>query len=56
MLWWMKNGEDTQGLARFLSRLDRLAFGMRILAIGGSKRRRRFDARRPLENHVENDV
>jgi hypothetical protein len=44
MLWWMKNGEDTQGLARFLSRLDRLAFGIRILAIGGSKRRRRFDA------------
>jgi hypothetical protein len=44
MLWWLKNGEDTQGLARFLSRLDRLAFGMRILAIGGSKRRRRFDA------------
>jgi hypothetical protein len=44
MLWWLRNGEDTQGLARFLRRLDRLAFGIRILAIGGSKRRRRFDA------------
>jgi Protein of unknown function DUF262/Protein of unknown function (DUF1524) len=44
MLWWLRNGEDTQGLARFLRRLDRLAFGIRILAIGGSKRRRKFDA------------
>jgi hypothetical protein len=44
MLWWLRNGQDTQGLARFLRRLDRLAFGIRILAIGGSKRRRKFDA------------
>lgn len=43
MLWWLKHGADTEGLARFLGRLDRLAFGLRILAIGGSKRRRRFD-------------
>jgi hypothetical protein len=42
MLWWLERGEDAEGLARFLHRLDRLAFGVKILGIGGSKRARRF--------------
>ena len=42
MLWWLEKGEDAEGLARFLARLDRLAFGIRVLGIGGSKRARRF--------------
>ena len=44
MLWWLKHGDDPGRLAHFLARLDRLAFGTRILALGGSKRRRKFDA------------
>lgn len=44
MLWWLERGEDAEGLAGFLGRLDRLAFGIRILGIGGSKRARRFGA------------
>jgi hypothetical protein len=44
MLWWLNRGEDAQGLERFLARLDRLAFGTRVLGIGGSKRARRFGA------------
>jgi hypothetical protein len=43
-LWWLERGEDTQGLERFLARLDRLAFGTKVLGIGGSKRTRRFGA------------
>ncbi len=44
MLWWLSRGEDAKSLERFLARLDRLAVGMRILGIGGSKRTRRFGA------------
>src|SRR5262245_44637780 len=44
MLWWLERGSDTEGLVRFLRRLDRLAFGVKILGIGGSKRARRFGA------------
>jgi hypothetical protein len=44
MLWWLEKGEDAKGLLAFLRRLDRLAFGIRILGIGGSKRARRFGA------------
>jgi uncharacterized protein DUF262/uncharacterized protein DUF1524 len=44
ILWWLENGKDAQGLLHFLGKLDRLAFGIRILAIGGSKRARRFGA------------
>ena len=44
MLWCIENGDDAEGLARFLGKLDRLAFGIRILGIGGSKRARRFGA------------
>ena len=42
LAWWMKNGKDAGALERFLASLDRLAFGVRILGIGGSKRARRF--------------
>ena len=44
MLWWLEKGRDADGLARFLGKLDRLAFAVRILGIGGSKRARRFGA------------
>jgi uncharacterized protein DUF262/uncharacterized protein DUF1524 len=44
LAWWMKHGKDTRALERFLAGLDRLAFGVRILGIGGSKRARRFGA------------
>jgi hypothetical protein len=44
MLWWLKKGDDVQSLERFLARLDRLAFGVRVLGIGGTKRTRRFGA------------
>jgi uncharacterized protein DUF262/uncharacterized protein DUF1524 len=44
LAWWMKNGADAAALERFLARLDRLAFGVRIMGIGGSKRARRFGA------------
>ncbi len=44
MLWWLEKGDDAEGLAQFLRRLDRLAFGTRLLAIGGSKRKGRFSA------------
>jgi hypothetical protein len=44
MLWWLNRGEDAQGLERFLARLDRLAFGAKVLGMGGTKRARRFGA------------
>jgi hypothetical protein len=43
MLWWLNSkSEDSEGFARFLARLDRLAFGVRILGIGANKRATRF--------------
>jgi Protein of unknown function DUF262/Protein of unknown function (DUF1524) len=44
LTWWLRNGQDAAALERFLAKLDRLAFGIRILGIGGSKRSRRFGA------------
>jgi hypothetical protein len=44
MVWWLGRGSDAEGLARFLRKLDRLAFAVRLLGIGGSKRARRFGA------------
>lgn len=44
MLWWLAQGRDAEGLARFLRKLDRLTFAVRLLGIGGSKRARRFGA------------
>ncbi|MET0192902.1 MAG: DUF262 domain-containing HNH endonuclease family protein [Hyphomicrobiaceae bacterium] len=42
MLWWLANGKDPAELAWFLQRLDRLAYGMRILGLGASRRAKRF--------------
>jgi len=42
MLWWQQRGSDAAELAWFLAALDRLAYGLRILGIGTSKRTTRF--------------
>ena len=42
LAWWLRHGEDAAALEKFLAKLDRLAFGVRILGIGGSKRAHRF--------------
>ena len=42
MLWWLAKGKDPAELAWFLQRLDRLAYGMRILGLGASRRAKRF--------------
>ena len=42
MLWWLGKGKDPAELAWFLQRLDRLAYGMRILGLGASRRAKRF--------------
>jgi Protein of unknown function DUF262/Protein of unknown function (DUF1524) len=42
LAWWMKHGEDSGALLRFLAKLDRLTFGIRILGIGSSKRAARY--------------
>src|SRR5262245_2554094 len=44
MLWWLEKGRDPAGLHAFLAKLDRLAFGLRLLGIGASKRVHRFAA------------
>ena len=44
MLWWLEKGRDPAGLRTFLAKLDRLAFGVRLLGIGASKRVHRFAA------------
>jgi hypothetical protein len=38
LLWWTRCGNDAPALAAFLARLDRLAFGLRILGLGSDKR------------------
>jgi hypothetical protein len=43
-LWWLEKGRDPAGLRSFLAKLDRLAFGVRLLGIGASKRVHRFAA------------
>ena len=42
MLWWLAKGKDPAELAWFLQRLDRLAYGLRILGLGASRRAKRF--------------
>jgi hypothetical protein len=42
LLWWTRHGDDTQAIATFLARLDRLAFGMRVLGLGSDKRQARM--------------
>ena len=42
MLFWHKQSGDTAALEAFLVRLDRLAYGVRLLGLGTDKRRSRF--------------
>jgi Protein of unknown function DUF262/Protein of unknown function (DUF1524) len=42
MLWWLGKGKDPAELAWLLRGLDRLAYGLRIMGIGASKRAKRF--------------
>jgi hypothetical protein len=42
MLWWVERGGDAAELAWFLGRLDRLAYGVRILGLGTKKRANRL--------------
>jgi len=42
MLWWLNKGKDPAELAWFLQGLDRLAYGLRILGLGASRRAKRF--------------
>lgn len=42
LLWWTRHGDDARAITAFLSRLDRLAFGMRVLGLGSDKRQARM--------------
>jgi hypothetical protein len=42
MLWWMEQGSDPAELAWFLTALDRLAYGQRILGVGTKRRASRL--------------
>lgn len=42
MLFWHKHAADAASLEAFLVRLDRLAYGVRLLGLGADKRRSRF--------------
>src|SRR5262249_50633913 len=44
VLGWLGKGRAPAGLHAFLAKLDRLAFGLRLLGIGASKRVHRFAA------------
>jgi hypothetical protein len=44
MLWWLEGGQDPARLHSFLAKLDRLAFGIRLVGVGASKRVHRFAA------------
>ncbi len=44
LLWWMRKGKDAGELAWFLSRLDRLAHGLRIQGHGAKRRIIRFNS------------
>jgi hypothetical protein len=44
MLWWMRHGSNAGELAWFLDRLDRLAYGLRMLGHGTKRRISRFNA------------
>jgi uncharacterized protein DUF262/uncharacterized protein DUF1524 len=44
LLWWMNKGRDASELAWLLRKLDRLAYGMRILGHGAKRRIGRFNA------------
>ena len=38
LLWWTRNPDRPEQLSQFLAQIDRLAYGMRILGLGGDKR------------------
>lgn len=38
LLWWTRNPDQPEQLSAFLHQIDRLAYGMRILGLGGDKR------------------
>lgn len=38
LLWWTRHPDDAEGLLAFLRRIDRLAYGMRVLGLGSDKR------------------
>jgi hypothetical protein len=42
MLWWLGKGKEPAELAWFLQSLERLAYGLRILGLGASRRAKRF--------------
>jgi hypothetical protein len=42
LLWWTSHRDDARALAAFLARLDRVAFGMRVLGLGADKRQSRM--------------
>ncbi len=42
LLWWTRHSDDPRAIAAFLVRLDRLAFGMRVLGLGSDKRQARL--------------
>jgi Protein of unknown function (DUF1524) len=44
MLWRLERGQDPAEFAWFLGALDRLAYGLRIVGLGASKRASRFGA------------
>jgi hypothetical protein len=44
MLWWLGKGQDPEQLVWFLTALDRLAFGLRIMGHGTKRRAGRFGA------------
>jgi hypothetical protein len=38
LLWWTRKSDQPEQLSAFLRQIDRLAYGMRILGLGGDKR------------------
>jgi hypothetical protein len=42
LLWWTRHDDDTRAIVAFLARLDRLAFGVRVLGLGSDKRQARM--------------
>ncbi len=42
LLWWTRHGDEAEQLAHYLRRIERLAYGMRILGLGADKRQTRM--------------
>ena len=59
LLWWMRYADDPEQLARVLRRIERLAYGMRILGLGADKRQTRMQQVRAWiekENAIAHDA